>query len=76
MTRARRSPSISCTSQNSGESEFLIAVMFRRPVGFLLYLFWVATESLSGLLYGVLFVFAAGLLIWSGVAIIGSQGKR
>ena len=50
--------------------------MFRRPVGFLLYLFWVATESLSGLLYGVLFVFAAGLLIWSGVAIIGSQGKR
>jgi hypothetical protein len=46
------------------------------PVGFLLYLLWVATESLSALLYGVVFVLAAGLLIWSGVAIMDRRDKR
>ena len=47
------------------------------PVGFLLYLLWVATDySISALLYGGLFVLAAGLLIWSGVAIMDRWDKQ
>jgi hypothetical protein len=46
------------------------------PVGFFLYLLWVATESISALLYGVVLVLAAGLLIWSGVAIMNRRGQR
>ena len=46
------------------------------PVGFVLYLFWVATESISGLLYGGVFFLAAGLLIWCGVAITNRKDKR
>jgi hypothetical protein len=46
------------------------------PVGFVLYLLWVATESVSALLYGGVFVLAVGLLIWSGVAIMNPRDKR
>jgi hypothetical protein len=46
------------------------------PVGFLLYLLWVATESVSALMYGGVFVLAAGLLIWCGVALMDRRDKR
>ena len=46
------------------------------PVGFVLYLFWLATESVSALIYGGVFVLAAVLLMWSGVAIMDRKSKR
>ena len=46
------------------------------PVGLVLYLLWVATESVWAPLYGGVLVLAAGLLIWSGAAIMDRRGKR
>ena len=46
------------------------------PVGFFLYLLWLATKSISALLYGGVFVLAFGLLIWCGVAIMDRRDKR
>lgn len=46
------------------------------PVGFALYMLWTVTGSMSAVMYGGIFLAAAGLLFWSGAAIMDRRDKR